>query len=104
MMDARVVKGRSTRKARLGDAERKAKAARLTGRGRLPRVVKARGRVPAPANDTLPSETDLTAGPLPDEATIEPGLTVTEETAAAELIEEPSVEEAAELASSEETS
>jgi RNA polymerase primary sigma factor len=31
---------------------RKGKAARPAGRGRLPRVVKARGSIPAPANDT----------------------------------------------------
>ena len=55
MMDARGGRARSTRKPRLSETERKAKAARPNGRGRLPRVVKARGgRIPTPANDTLP--------------------------------------------------
>jgi RNA polymerase primary sigma factor len=53
-MDTRGARARSTRKARLGEPERKAKAARPSGRGRLTRVVKTRGgKVPAPANDTV---------------------------------------------------
>src|SRR5262249_9411615 len=46
--------------ARLGESERKAKAARPSGRGRVTtRVVKARGgKIPAPANDTVPVAND----------------------------------------------
>jgi RNA polymerase primary sigma factor len=59
-MNTRGGKARSTRKHRLGESERKAKAARPSGRGRLTRVVKARGgKLPVPANDTLPPEVDV---------------------------------------------
>jgi len=52
-METSGAKARSARKHRLNETE-KAKAARPSGR-RLPRVVKARGgKLPAPANDTLP--------------------------------------------------
>jgi RNA polymerase primary sigma factor len=55
MMETRGAKARSTRKARLGETDRKAKAARPSGRAKLPRVVKARGgKLPAPANDNQP--------------------------------------------------
>jgi RNA polymerase primary sigma factor len=54
-MDTKGARARSTRKTRLAESERKAKAARPNGRGRLTRVVKARGgKLPAPANDTVP--------------------------------------------------
>src|SRR5215831_5946964 len=102
MMDARAGKGRSsTRKARLGDAERKGKAARPSGRGRVARVVKARGRVAAPANDTLPVDAELPAGALPEEATLEAGLVPTEDVAETELLEEAAGEESADITSSE---
>ena len=59
-MDTRGARARSTRKARLGEPERKAKAARPSGRSRVTtRVVKARGgKIPAPANDTVPVAND----------------------------------------------
>src|SRR6516162_2341284 len=59
-MDTRGARARSTRKARIGESERKAKAARPSGRGRVTtRVVKARGgKIPAPANDTVPVAND----------------------------------------------
>jgi RNA polymerase primary sigma factor len=59
-MDTRGAKARTTRKARLGESERKAKAARPSGRGRVTtRVVKARGgKIPVPANDTVPVAND----------------------------------------------
>src|SRR5262249_10781846 len=66
-MDTRGAKARTTRKARLGESERKAKAARPSGRGRVAtRVVKARGgKLPAPANDTVPVAND-TVLPAPE--------------------------------------
>jgi RNA polymerase primary sigma factor len=59
-MDTKGAKARSTRKPRLGESERKGKAARPAGRSRLTRVVKARGgKLPAPANDNIPTETEM---------------------------------------------
>jgi RNA polymerase primary sigma factor len=56
MMDRNEGKARSTRKHRLGETMRKAKAARPAGRGRVTRVIKTRGgSIPTPANDTVPS-------------------------------------------------
>ncbi len=64
-MYTRGAKARSARKARLGESERKAKAARPNGR-KLTRVVKARGgKLPVPANDTVPVAND-TVTMLPD--------------------------------------
>src|ERR1051326_8060912 len=52
-MDRSMGKDRASRKQRLGEAARKAKPARAGGRGRIQRIVKARGSVvPVPANDT----------------------------------------------------
>jgi RNA polymerase primary sigma factor len=102
MMDARVGKGRSTRKVRPGEVERKAKAARPNGRARLPRVVKSRGsRVSTPANDTLPPEVEIAGAPLAEEAALEPVLVG--EAAPGELIEESVGEDSIELATTEET-
>jgi RNA polymerase primary sigma factor len=85
MMDARGGRARSTRKPRLNETERKAKAARPNGRGRLPRVVKARGgRIPTPANDTLPPEVELPAAALAEDAALEPVAST-----APEIAEEP---------------
>jgi RNA polymerase primary sigma factor len=99
MMDARVGKGRSTRKARLSDTERKVKAARPSGRGRLPRVVKARGaHVPAPANDTLPVDAEMPAGAVADEAVIEPALVGAEEASEGAMLEEAAPDESLEVA------
>jgi len=54
------------------EAERKAKAARPNGRGRLTRVVKTRGgKLPAPANDTVPVANDTTAPEVLTDAAIE---------------------------------
>src|ERR1700690_3745384 len=59
-METTGARARSTRKPRLSDAERRAKAARPAGRGRLPRVVKAKGgKLPRPANDTVPPDLEL---------------------------------------------
>src|SRR5579862_5525784 len=58
-MDTRGARARSTRKPRLNETERKAKAARPNSRARMTRVVRARGgKLPAPANDTLPPAND----------------------------------------------
>ncbi|MDB4979732.1 MAG: hypothetical protein JWM82_484, partial [Myxococcales bacterium] len=59
------------RKPRLNDAERRAKAARPAGRGRLPRVVKAKGaKLPRPANDTVPPDLELADPAILDEAVL----------------------------------
>jgi RNA polymerase primary sigma factor len=87
-MDARGGKARSSRKARLNDTERKAKAARPAGRGRLPRVVKARGvRVPAPANDTLPPDAETVAPGLPEDVALDTVLAGSEEASERTLLE-----------------
>jgi RNA polymerase primary sigma factor len=71
-METREARARSNRKPRLTDVERRAKAARPAGRGRVQRVVKSKGTkgVPAPANDTVPSDLELADPAILDEAVL----------------------------------
>jgi RNA polymerase primary sigma factor len=70
-METRDARSRSSRKPRLAEAERRAKAARPAGRGRLTRVVKAKGgKLPGPANDTVPSDLELADPAILDEAVL----------------------------------
>jgi RNA polymerase primary sigma factor len=70
-METTGARARSTRKPRLSDAERRAKAARPAGRGRLPRVVKSKGaKLPRPANDTVPPDLELADPAILDEAVL----------------------------------
>src|SRR5262249_38251423 len=85
-METTGARARSTRKARLNDTERKAKAARPAGRGRLARVVKARGgKLPAPANDTMPPDAELPEAGLPPEAELPENDLIVEEAGAKSL-------------------
>src|SRR3954469_8805283 len=96
-METRGAKARSTRKSRVTESERKAKAARPAGRGRLTRVVKARGgKIPVPANDTLPPDVELPE--TVDEAATEATTKALKETALPEAaLLEPEAAEGAEL-------
>jgi len=73
-MDRSTGKARASRKQRLGEAARKAKPARPGGRGRVQRIVKARGSaVSIPANDTEvvpPTEALLEDAALESEALV----------------------------------
>src|SRR5450432_2659457 len=104
-MDTRGARARSTRKPRLAESERKAKAARPNARGRLTRVVKARGgKLPAPANDTVPVANDTLPPQLDVEALAEeplaegleakglPGEAALLETETAETADEPAAD------------
>jgi len=89
-MDTRGARARSTRKPRLGESERKGKAARpASSRSRLPRVVKARGgKLPAPANDNIPAETELPDTALEEAKGLPAEVALLEPEAAAEPAEE----------------
>jgi RNA polymerase primary sigma factor len=70
-METRDARSRSSRKPRLAEAERRAKAARPAGRSRVTRVVKAKGaKLPGPANDTVPSDLELADPAILDEAVL----------------------------------
>src|SRR6185295_19654331 len=103
-MDRSIGKARVSRKQRLGEAARKAKPARASGRGRVPRVVKVRGvSLPVPANDTQvapPGELLMDEAALEGDALTAAIDAPSEETSASE----PGAEASVDLEAAEDTS